>query len=91
MKAWREAAENLRTVGKEFAAGRRSEIEVALKQMEADAAVAEKASKDQRGGQTVMVCIGDCIDGNSRCVRSRQSSGTGGIQAGRLIGFEIAL
>jgi hypothetical protein len=42
VKAWREAAENLRTVGKEFAAGRRSEIEVALKQMEADAAVAEK-------------------------------------------------
>ena len=42
VKAWREAAENLRTVGKEFAAGRRSEIEAALKQMEADAAAAEK-------------------------------------------------
>ena len=45
VKAWREAAENLRTVGKEFAAGRRSEIEAALKQMEADAAVAEKKLK----------------------------------------------
>jgi ElaB/YqjD/DUF883 family membrane-anchored ribosome-binding protein len=42
VKAWRDAAENLRTVGKEFAAGRRSEIEAALKQMEADAAAAEK-------------------------------------------------
>jgi hypothetical protein len=42
VKAWREAAENLRTVGKEFAAGRRREIEATLKQMEADAAVAEK-------------------------------------------------
>ena len=37
--------EELRTVGKEFAAGRRSEIEAALKQMEADAAVAEKKLK----------------------------------------------
>jgi uncharacterized protein YigE (DUF2233 family) len=36
-------------------------------------------------GQTVMVCIDDCIDGNSRCVRSRQSSGAGGVQADRLI------
>jgi ElaB/YqjD/DUF883 family membrane-anchored ribosome-binding protein len=45
VKAWRDAAENLRTVGKEFAAGRRSEIETALKQMEADAAAAEKNSK----------------------------------------------
>src|SRR6476620_12663220 len=45
VKAWREAAENLRTVGKEFAASRRSEIEAALKQMEADAAVAEKKLK----------------------------------------------
>jgi ethanolamine utilization microcompartment shell protein EutL len=38
----REAAENLRIVGKQFAADRRSEIEVTLKQMEADAAEAEK-------------------------------------------------
>ena len=46
----------------------------------------EKTSKDQRGRQTVMVCINDCIDGNSRRIRSRQSSGPGSIQAGRLIG-----
>ena len=42
VKAWRDAAENLRTAGREFAAGRRSEIEAALKQMETDAAAAEK-------------------------------------------------
>ena len=42
VKAWREAAENLRTVGKEFAAGRRSDIEATLKQIEAEAVVAEK-------------------------------------------------
>ena len=42
LKAWREAAENLRTVGKDFAAGRRSELDAAVKQMEADAAMAEK-------------------------------------------------
>lgn len=42
MKAWRETAENLRTAGKDFAAERRSEIDATVKNMEADAAEAEK-------------------------------------------------
>ena len=42
VKAWREAAEKLGTAGKEFAAERRGEIEATVKNMEADAAAAEK-------------------------------------------------
>jgi hypothetical protein len=42
MKAWREAAEKLRTAGKDFAAERRGEIEATVKNMEADAAAAEQ-------------------------------------------------
>jgi hypothetical protein len=51
VKAWREAAENLRTVGKEFAAGRRSEIEATLKQMEADAVAEKKLQKINEAGK----------------------------------------
>ena len=42
IKAWREAAENLRTAGKEFAAERRGEIDATVKHMEAGAATAEE-------------------------------------------------
>ena len=41
-KAWREAADKLRSAGKEFAAERRDEIEATVKRMEADAAAAEE-------------------------------------------------
>jgi len=41
VKAWREAADKLRSAGKEFAAERRGEIEATVKRMEADAAAAE--------------------------------------------------
>jgi hypothetical protein len=42
VKAWRQAADNLRTAGKEFAAKHQSEIDATVKHMEADAAAAEE-------------------------------------------------
>ncbi|MGO9232723.1 MAG: hypothetical protein ACLP4V_01010 [Methylocella sp.] len=42
VKAWRDAAQNIRSGAKEFAVEHRGEIEATLKQMEADAAVAEE-------------------------------------------------
>ena len=54
VKAWREAAENLRTAGKEFAAERRGEIEATVKRMEVDAAAADEKLKkmNEAGKQT---------------------------------------
>jgi hypothetical protein len=42
VKAWREAADNFRTAGKEFAAKHQSEIDASVKQMEVGAAAAEE-------------------------------------------------
>ncbi len=42
VKAWRDAAQNIRSGAKEFAVEHRGEIEATLKQMEADAAAAEE-------------------------------------------------
>ena len=86
VKAWREAAENLRTVGKEFAAGRRSEIEVALKQMEADAAVAEKKLQkiNEAGKQSWSALVTALTETRGAFDRANQAAG--GIQAVRLIG-----
>ena len=42
VKAWREVADNLRTVGKEFAAKHQGEIDASVKQMEVGAAAAEE-------------------------------------------------
>jgi len=79
VKAWREAAENLRTVGKEFAAGRRSEIEAALKQMEADAAAAEKKLRtiNEAGKQSwsaLMAALGETRGAFDRANQAAQKA-----------------
>ena len=47
VKAWREAADNLRTAGKEFAAKHQGEIDASVKQMEVGAAAAEEKLQKQ--------------------------------------------
>ena len=60
VKAWREAADNLRSAGKEFAAKHQSEIDATVKRMEADAATAkEKLQKlNQAGMQSWSALMG---------------------------------
>ena len=60
LKAWREAAEKLRSAGKEFAAERQGDIDVAVKRMEADAAAAEEKLQrlNQAGTQSWSALMG---------------------------------
>jgi hypothetical protein len=75
LKAWREAADKLGSDTKQFAIERQAGIDAAVKRMQADAGAAEEELQkhlDQIGG-TAMVRADGHIDGNPRCVRSRQS------------------
>src|SRR4029453_13376948 len=45
----------------------------------------EKTPEVQPGGDRVMVRTDGCLDGNTRGIRSRQSSGAGGVQESCLI------
>jgi hypothetical protein len=60
VKAWREAADNLRTAGKEFAAKHQGEIDASVKQMEVGAAAAEEKLQklNQAGMQSWSALIG---------------------------------
>jgi hypothetical protein len=60
VKAWREAADNLRTAGKEFAAKHQSEIDATVKRMEVDAAAAEEKLQklNQAGMQSWSALMG---------------------------------
>jgi transposase-like protein DUF772 len=60
VKAWREAADNLRTAGKELAAKHRSEIDATVKRMEVDAATAEEKLQklNQAGMQSWSALMG---------------------------------
>jgi hypothetical protein len=85
LNAWREAADKLASDAKEFAAERRTDIDAALKRMNADAAAAEvKLQKLNQAGDRVMVRAYGCSDGNARYLRSRQSGGTGSVQTSSL-------
>jgi hypothetical protein len=55
LKAWREAADKFGSDTKQFAIGRQTEIDTAVKRMQADAAAAEKKLQkhvDQMGTQS---------------------------------------
>jgi hypothetical protein len=60
LKAWREAADKLRTAGKEFAAERQGEIDATVKRMEVDAATAEEKLQklNQAGMQSWSALMG---------------------------------
>jgi hypothetical protein len=60
VKAWREAADNLRTAGKEFAAKHQGEIDASVKQMEVGAAAAEEKLQklNQAGMQSWSALMG---------------------------------
>ena len=60
VKVWREAADNLRTAGKELAAKHRSEIDATVKRMEVDAATAEEKLQklNQAGMQSWSALMG---------------------------------
>jgi len=60
VKAWREAADNLRTASKEFAAKHQSEIDETVKRMEVDAATAEEKLQklNQAGMQSWSALMG---------------------------------
>ena len=74
LKAWRDAADKLASAASEFAS-------------QADAVAAEeKLLKLNQAGDKVMVRTYGCLGGNTHCLRSRQSAGTGGVQAGHRSG-----
>jgi hypothetical protein len=60
VKAWREAADNLRTAGKELAAKHQGEIDASVKQMEVGAAAAEEKLQklNQAGMQSWSALMG---------------------------------
>src|SRR6266540_2736668 len=76
LKAWREAADKLRTAGKEFAAERRGEIEATVKRMEADAAVAEERLQklNQAGMQSWSALMGALAETRAAFDRANQAA-----------------
>ena len=76
LKAWREAADKLRTAAKEFAAERRGEIEAAVKRMEADAAVAEEKLQklNQAGMQSWSALMGALAETRAAFDRANQAA-----------------
>jgi len=76
LKAWREAADKLRTAGKEFAAERRGEIETTVKRMEADAAVAEERLQklNQAGMQSWSALMGALAETRAAFDRANQAA-----------------
>lgn len=76
LKAWREAADKLRSAGKEFAAERRDEVEASVKRMEADAAAAEdKLQKlNQAGLQSWSALMGALAETRAAFDRANQAA-----------------
>lgn len=76
LKAWREAADKLRSAGNEFAAERRGEIEATVKRMEADAAAAEdKLQKlNQAGLQSWSALMGALAETRAAFDRANQAA-----------------
>jgi len=76
LKAWREAADKLRTAGKEFAAERRGEIEATVKRMETDAAVAEERLQklNQAGMQSWSALMGALAETRAVFDRANQAA-----------------
>ena len=86
LKAWREAADQLGIDAKNFAAERRGEIDAALQRMNADAAEAEKKlQKLNQAGTQSWSALMAALTETRGCIRSRQSSGAGSVQASCLI------
>ena len=83
LKAWRDAADKLASAASEFASGRRNEIETNREPHEGRCVrLGGKAPEAEPGRKPVMVRPYGSLDGNARCLRSRQSNGVGGVQAG---------
>ena len=76
LKAWREAADKLRSAGKEFAVERRGEIEATVKRMEADAAAAEEKFQklNQAGLQSWSALMGALAETRSSFDRANQAA-----------------
>jgi hypothetical protein len=76
LKAWREAADKLRSAGKEFAAERRGEIEAVVKRMEADAATAEKKLQElnRAGMQSWSALMGALAETRAAFDRANQAA-----------------
>jgi hypothetical protein len=76
VKAWREAVDNLRTAGKEFAAKHQSEIDASVKRMEVDAATAEEKLQklNQAGMQSWSALMGALGETRAAFDRANQAA-----------------